>query len=279
MEKMTFIVNKTDKIANILCEKGFSYKNVNKLLRQKDVRVDEIKIKENIVVTKGCQIAVFYDKTMLCEKELPIVFQDENICIVNKPSGIEIEGESSLAEKLNMLPVHRLDRNTTGLVIFAKNKLSQDALIKAFAEHKVKKKYIAEVVGKTDYKNFTFKAYLLKDSTNSIVKIYPQFVKGSQEIITIFNTLKSSATSSLVEAELVTGKTHQIRASLAYLGHPIIGDGKYGKNEDNKKFKETKQRLHSYYIKFNDLSSPLEYLSQKEFTCPPSFVSKTDKTT
>ena len=96
--------------------------------------------------------------------------------------------------------------------------------------------------------------------------------KGLIEIKTGFKTLKSTPTSSLVECDLLTGKTHQIRAHLAYLGHAIIGDGKYGKNEDNKKFKKKSQQLYCYYIKLNGLKSPLEYLNGREFKKLPSWA-------
>lgn len=271
MEKLTISVSKRDKVLNILSSYGFSYSYAGKLLRNKDVRIDDIKIKDNMIVDKGSVITVFYNKEFLNETEIEIVFQDENIVIVNKPTNIEVVGDDGLEKKLNALAVHRLDRNTTGLTILAKNKASQDILLDAFKNHKVTKKYLAEVVGKTNYKNYLMKAYLVKDAKQSFVKIFDKEVKNSVEIKTIFNTIKSNPTSSIVECSLITGKTHQIRASLSFLGHPIIGDGKYGKNEDNKKFKQKTQKLHCFYLKFENLKSPLSYLNNKEFISNPSW--------
>lgn len=271
MEKMVFVVTKKDKLLNILTSKGFSYAYASKLLRNKDVRVDDFKIKDNIVVQEESEITIFYNKEFLTTQNFEIVYEDENILLVNKPSGIEVEGENSIAKKLNVIAVHRLDRNTTGLVIFAKNKESENQLVNAFKDHLIIKKYLAEVVGETDYKDFLMQAYLVKDKNLSLVKIYDSPVKNSVQIKTIFTTKKSNPSSSIVECNLLTGKTHQIRASLAYLGHAIIGDGKYGKNEDNKKFKQKTQKLHCFYLKFDKLSGNLSYLNKKEFIKYPEW--------
>lgn len=271
MKKINFIVNKNDKIINILTSKGFSYNNANKILRNKDVKINEKRVKDNPDVYAGDEITIFYNEEMLLEKEIPFIYQDDNIAIVNKPSGIEIEGQDGLGKILNLIPVHRLDRNTTGLIIFAKNEMAERQITDAIKNHKITKKYLAQVVGSTSFKNYLMKAYLQKNSKESFVKIFNNKVKNSLEIQTIFNTIKSSPSSSIVECELITGRTHQIRATLSHLGHPIIGDGKYGKNEDNKKFKQNRQMLHCYYIKINGLNKNLAYLNNMEFICNPSW--------
>lgn len=271
MKKINFIVNKNDKIINILTSKGFSYNNANKILRNKDVKINEKRVKDNTDVYAGDEITIFYNEEMLLGKEIPFIYQDDNIAIVNKPSGIEIEGQDGLGKILNLIPVHRLDRNTTGLIIFAKNEMAERQITDAIKNHKITKKYLAQVVGSTSFKNYLMKAYLQKNSKESFVKIFNNKVKNSLEIQTIFNTIKSSPSSSLVECELITGRTHQIRATLSYLGHPIIGDGKYGKNEDNKKFKQNRQMLHCYYIKLNGFNKNLAYLNNMEFICNPSW--------
>ena len=271
MKKINFIVNKNDKIINILTSKGFSYNNANKILRNKDVKINEKRVKDNTDVYAGDEITIFYNEEMLLGKEIPFIYQDDNIAIVNKPSGIEIEGQDGLGKILNLIPVHRLDRNTTGLIIFAKNEMAERQITDAIKNHKITKKYLAQVVGSTSFKNYLMKAYLQKNSKESFVKIFNNKVKNSLEIQTIFNTIKSSPSSSIVECELITGRTHQIRATLSYLGHPIIGDGKYGKNEDNKKFKQNRQMLHCYYIKLNGFNKNLAYLNNMEFICNPSW--------
>ena len=269
MEKLTLKITQEQTIFDQLSQLDFPHNQILKLLKNKDIRVNDQKVKEDCLLKCGDELTVFYTPEM--RKNIQVIFQDENVLIVNKPFGIEVEGQGGLAKKFNALAVHRLDRNTTGLIVFALNKDSQDILLSAFKERTITKKYLAECVGKSDFKNYTFQAYLVKDENESKVKIFSKKVANSQAISTTFNTLKSSGGSSLIECTLQTGKTHQIRASLAYLGNPIIGDGKYGKNEDNKKFNENKQHLHSYYLKFNSLKGKLAYLQNKEFICYPDW--------
>lgn len=274
MEKLIFNANKKDKLLNILTAQGFSYAYASKLLRNKDVRIEDIKVKDNVLVEEGDEITVFYEKDALTQLSFEKVYEDENIMVINKPSGIEVEGENSICAKLKLLAVHRLDRNTTGLVILAKNKTAQEELSLAIKNHAITKKYLAEVVGASNYKNYLMKANLEKDEKLSQVKIFEKPTKKSVEIKTIFNTIKSNPSSSIIECELITGKTHQIRASLAYLNHAIIGDGKYGKNIDNKKFKEKSQKLHCYYLKLNGLKNNLKYLNEKEIIAYPKWWQK-----
>lgn len=263
MKKIQINCKKNSKISDILLNYGFSFGEIQKLLKKKDIRIDERKISNDEYTFSGQVISVFTPEEP--KRRFQIFYEDENIAIINKEQEIEVQGLNSIEEQLSYKAVHRIDRNTKGLVIFAKDKESEEILLDAIKKRKVQKKYLAEVVGPTNFRGETQNAYLLKDSEKSQVKIFKNEVKGSVKIETIFRTIKSSVTTSLVEAELITGKTHQIRAHLAYLGHPIIGDGKYGKNEDNKKFKQRYQNLTCYFLKLGGLYGKLEYLNGREF--------------
>lgn len=267
MIKKEVIVEKNKKLTDFLQNFGFSYADVQKMLRSKDVRVDGKIERENVLLSSGQNVTFYYAQEML-QKRFRCVFESENVLIGFKSAGIETAGENGLEKALDVIAVHRLDRNTEGLVVFAKNEMAQKALETAFKQNRVHKFYLAEVVGKFEMKNKVEIAYLLKDSDKSEVKIFKDKVKGAVEIKTKFNTLKVGQTS-LVEIELLTGKTHQIRAHLAFLGHAIVGDGKYGKNENNKKFQQKRQKLCCFRLKFDFIG--LEELNFKTFESLPEW--------
>lgn len=274
MERKDINVTKSKRLLVILTDAGFSYNYASKMLRNKDVRVNGFRTTENITVEVGDIVSCFYSQEAN-SKKYKIIFEDDNVYVIEKYAGIETEGREGLEGEIKgAIAVHRLDRNTQGLLVMAKNKASENSLLSAFKNHTITKKYVAEVVGQTDFKGETYKAFLCKDKSSAKVKIFDNYVKGSTEIKTIFKTVKRGMQTSLVEATLLTGKTHQIRSHLAYLGHAIIGDGKYGKNQDNKKFKEKTQKLYCYYLKLDGLSEPLNYLNKREFINYPPWYKK-----
>ena len=146
MNKKEIIVEKDKKLVQILQDFGFSFADVCKMLRNKDVKIDGKVSKENSLVHAGQAVTVFFSDDML-EKKFEKVFEDENVVIVYKFSGIETDGERGLSKVLKAIAVHRLDRNTEGLLMFAKNEKTAVMLKKALKNHKIHKFYVAEVVG------------------------------------------------------------------------------------------------------------------------------------
>ncbi len=259
---------------------GLSMNTLYKALRKKDIRVNDVKVSTNITVYAGDNIKIYVpDEQLFSQKnfKIDIVYEDENIVVINKPVEIEVIGENSLTSKLikyynskNVFikPCHRLDRNTTGLVLFAKNEFSLNILLNKFKNREIEKHYRALVYGIPSKSESILTAYLFKDAKKSFVYISDVPKKGYEKIITSYKVINSNKknNTSILDINLITGKTHQIRAHLAHIGFPIIGDGKYGNGEINKRFKYKYQQLCSYSIKFcfTTNSGILDYLNNKK---------------
>lgn len=243
---------------------NLSYGLFCNILRKKDIKINGKRINKDITIFDGDEILVYISDELLNSKSsinLDIIYEDTNILVINKPSNIEVLGNNSLTNLVHKhyensnfkpMPCHRLDRNTTGLILYAKNKESLNILLEKFKNHEIEKHYLAWVYGIPNVNFKRSESYLFKDNKKSMVYISDIPKKGYVKIITSFSVLeKRSDNTSLLDVQIETGKTHQIRAHLAYMGYPIIGDGKYGKNEINKLFGKKSQMLCSYSLKFN----------------------------
>ncbi|SCG82957.1 ribosomal large subunit pseudouridine synthase C [Proteiniborus sp. DW1] len=277
---------------------GFIYK----MLRKKNIKLNGRKAQPEDVIKEGDIIQLYLsndtiEKFALKPKEiskgksLNIIYEDNNIVLINKPKGMLSHGTgknhennvvdnliSYLYEKKEYVPrlektftpsvCNRLDRNTSGLIIGAKNFTSLKAINEAIRKGHIKKYYKALVRGKLD-KEMKLKGFLVKDEEENKVYITNKNMNGSKDIHTVVKPMCTNGRYSLIEIDLITGRTHQIRAHLASIGYPIVGDLKYGDMETNKKFKNefdlTNQYLHAYKIVFNGLDDELNYLNNKEF--------------
>ena len=250
---------------------GLTKNTLYKAFRKKNIRINDVKINEDTIIHFNDLVTVYIVDDLLY-KNIEKLYEDDNILVVNKPDGIEVVGENSLTSLLKqeytfVSPCHRLDRNTKGLVLFAKNENALNILLEKFKNREIEKHYLAIVYGIPSVSHQFLTAYLFKDNKKSMVYISDVPKKGYVKIETSFTVLEKNIKEnySILDVELHTGKTHQIRAHLAHIGYPIIGDGKYGMNEINKKFGCKTQELYSYSLKFNFKTDAgiLNYLNGK----------------
>lgn len=255
---------------------GLCTNTIYKALRKKDIRINDIKVNSNVFLQTGDSVKIFISDEFLFKQNhcnFNKVYEDDNILIIDKPAKIEVTGSNSITSILKrqyayIEPCHRLDRNTTGLLIFAKNKDALDILLQKFKNREIEKHYKAMVYGIPNIKSQTLEAYLFKDNKKALVYISDTPQKGYVKIVTSYKVLEKNIEKNycILDIQLHTGKTHQIRAHLAHIGYPIIGDGKYGINKINKQFGYKTQQLCSSYIKFNFKTDAkiLNYLSNKD---------------
>ena len=282
------IVNKkyNDKKLNNFILDSFPALNKNtlfKALRKKDIRGNGKRITEDILVHTGDEITIFIIDDFLfgtSNFKIDIIFEDENIIVFNKPENLSVTDDnisnvtltSIVKERYgkNLEPCHRLDRNTKGLIIYAKNQISLNILLDKFKNKEIEKHYYTKVYGIPKKEHDILKAYLFKDSKKSLVYISDVPKKDHLEIITEYTIIDKDLKNNItyLDINLHTGRTHQIRAHLAHIGLPVVGDGKYGTNEINKKLGEKTQFLYSYKLKFNFKGNNgiLDYLKNKEIS-------------
>ena len=209
-----------------------------------------------------------------------IVYEDDNLLVINKPRGLLLQqdGDNShesldvfVSQYLNAtaMPVHRLDKDTSGLCIFAKNKKAADELGKIFNDHSQIEKHYLTLVNGVIEEDGVVDVPLRKSFERKKMVVAP-LKSGAKSAITKYHVLEKYKDYTLLDVHLLTGRTHQIRAHMSYIRHHVVGDIKYGDYKVNNIFKREfgfeNQFLHAYKLRFLDLKGPLNYLKNKEFS-------------
>lgn len=237
------------------------------LIKNKDIKVNGKKVGEDVTLNVGD--CVRYYLTPKQEEKIAYytVYEDENILIIDKENGVNSEAVfADLSRKKGgrCAFIHRIDRNTQGLMAFALNEETERELLLAFKEKRVEKKYHARCFGCFKESHAVLTAYLKKDDSRSLVKVFDEEKLGSEKIVTEYKVLACDGETSKIEVTLHTGKTHQIRAHFAHIKKPLVGDMKYGDTKRNKEKNATRQSLVAKTLSFS-FRGNLAYLNGKIF--------------
>ena len=272
-----------------------------KFIRTKKIKVNRKRADIGYMLAEGDSVELFISDEFFSEDaadtaftrltpHLDIVYEDENILLVDKQPGIIVHSDDD--EEINTLISHikaylyrkgeydpaseqsfapslcnRIDRNTGGIVIAAKNAAALRVMNEKIRADELSKYYLCAVHGHMEKRADTLTGYLKKDSDNNIVDIIREARPGYKKIITKYRVVAERNSLSLLEVELVTGRTHQIRAHLSSIGHPLLGDGKYGVNRGDKKRGYKFQALYAFRLEFRFTSDAgvLSYLNGRRF--------------
>ena len=273
-----------------------------KYIRTKKIKVNRTRTQQSYMLSEGDEIQLFIRDEFFSSPEsdegalfriipkLDIVYEDENILLLNKRPGVLVHEDTAAAENTLIMHVkaylaqkgeydpdeeqsfapalcNRIDRNTGGIVIAAKNAEALREMNEKIRNDDMRKSYFCVVHGIPTKESATLTGYLRKNSAENMVDISDVRKPGYKEIITKYRVLKKKNGCALLEVELVTGRTHQIRAHMSHIGHPLLGDGKYGVNRADREKGYKYQALYAFRLGFKktDRDGALKYLEGKQF--------------
>ncbi len=277
-----------------------------KAIRTKKIKVNRKRAEIGQILAEGDTVQLFLPDELFPESTddakrlahitpaFTVVYEDENLLLCDKPAGILVhsddeddtntlivqiqaylfqKGEYNPKAEQSFAPAlcNRIDRNTGGIVIAAKNAATLREVNALIKERRLTKKYLCAVHGDMPKETDTLRGYLAKNSKTNTVTVSATPCRGGKEILTRYRVMDRREGLSLLEIELLTGRSHQIRAHLSSVGHPLLGDGKYGVNREDRREGYKFQALYSYSLTFHG-GEILAYLNGKTFTVPPERI-------
>ncbi len=302
----TLIVKKNDAVQRLdkflsKTVRGLPTSLMYKYIRTKKIKRNGKRTEQNVMLDEGDQITLYIREEFFASPEKDIgalsrirpkidaVYEDDNIILCHKRAGVLVheddqakdntlimhlqaylaqKGEYHPEDEQSFAPAlcNRIDRNTGGMVICAKNAAALREMNEKIRNDEIRKYYYCAVHGVMPKEQERLHAYLRKDTKNNTVEVTDTPLHGSKKIITAYRTLAVKGGNSLLEVELITGRTHQIRAHMAHIGHPLLGDGKYGVNRQDRAKGYKYQALYAYRLVFDfrDSEGVLGYLRGKE---------------
>lgn len=276
MEKFEFKCKKERMLFDLIFENkpNLNYSIIKTILRKKDIKINGKKVSKNQIVKENDKITIFLPEKK--RKNVAIIYEDDKIIIVHKPAGMETTKKDKTYENSDCLEdifqgtfaCHRLDKNTEGLIILAKSQKVANQMKEVFKLKKIEKTYQTIASGNVkDSENL--QDYLVKKENK--VQIFSKEVEDSKIIKTNYTKIAQKNDLFLLNVELLTGRTHQIRAHLAFHNIYVLGDSKYGNKEINKKYHAKIQLLCATKIHFANMPDAFENLSNKTFETTPNF--------